>query len=203
MLAEIKKHSNGGRMRRVIKRGILGLFTITLVTALALVAQVQLGNAHTVVEGELYRAGQPTAENLADYKKKFGIQSVLNLRGENASSPWYQEEVAASEALGVTHINFRMKAARELSDQQALELIEVMRRAPKPLLIHCNAGADRTGLAAALYLAAVKGEPEEVAENQLSIRYGHLPYYPFFWTSAQAMYRTFERMEPLLGFTSS
>jgi len=108
-----------------------------------------------------------------------------------------------AETLGIKHINFRMKAARELTNEQAFELIEVMRKAPKPLLIHCRAGADRTGLAAALYVAAISKGGEDAAEEQLSLRYGHLPAFPFFWTEAQAMYRTFERMEPLLGYPDS
>ncbi|MFD2031462.1 tyrosine-protein phosphatase [Ancylobacter dichloromethanicus] len=49
-----------------------------------------------------------------------------------------------------------------------------MKDAKKPILIHCQAGADRSGLASALYLAAIKKNSAEAeAEAQLSIRYGH------------------------------
>nr|WP_234894951.1 tyrosine-protein phosphatase [Sinorhizobium meliloti] len=53
-----------------------------------------------------------------------------------------------------------------------------MQTAPKPILIHCQAGADRTGLAAMLYLQQIAGIDEEISERQLSVRYGHigLPY---------------------------
>ena len=165
--------------------------------------QFYFGNKHTSIPGELYRSAQPTGEDIEKFSARYGIKSIINLRGENADAPWYIEEVATAKELGITHINFRMKAARELTNEQAFELIEVMRKAPKPLLIHCRAGADRSGLAAALYLAGVAKAPEEDAEDQLSLRYGHLPHFPFFWTEAQAMYRTFERMEPLLGYADS
>jgi protein tyrosine/serine phosphatase len=176
---------------------------IVAVLAMLIGLQFYFGNEHTSIPGELYRSAQPTGKDIELYAKRFGIKSIINLRGPNAEAPWYVEEVETAKKLGITHFDFRMKAARELTNEQALELIALMRDAPKPLLIHCRAGADRTGLAAALYVAAVSKNGEESAERQLSLRYGHLPYFPFFWTEAQAMYRTFERMEPLLGFNDS
>jgi protein tyrosine/serine phosphatase len=195
-------HLRSFMRRHMIRFSVASIALIALIAAL-LGLQFYMGNEHTSVPGELYRSAQPTGKDIELYTKRFGIKSIINLRGENATSPWYIEEVATAKALGITHINFRMKAARELTTDQALQLIEVMRNAPKPLLIHCRAGADRTGLAAALYIAAISKGGEEAAEDQLSLRYGHLPYFPFFWTEAQAMYYTFERMEPLLGFMDS
>ena len=53
---------------------------------------------------------------------------------------------------------------------------------------------------AALYLAAVKKAGEAAAEHQLSLRYGHLSLALF---AGYAMDRSFERMEPSLGFPDS
>ena len=88
-----------------------------------------------------------------------------------------------------------MSARHELSRPRAAALIALMERVEKPILIHCKDGADRTGLASALYLAVVKQEDPKVAEAQLSIRYGHisLPFIPEY-----AMERTFEHLTPLL-----
>ncbi len=178
-------------MRRwVIRIALVVLVPLAAVT-LFLLAQLELGNFHEVLPGELYRSAQPTQEDLTRYTKEHGIKSVLNLRGGNPADGWYQEEIAASEELHITHLDFRMKAARELTDAQVAELIEVMRSAPKPLLIHCRSGADRTGLAAALYLEAISGKPMSQASGQLSLRYGHLP---FGWTDAQAMDRTLAKV---------
>ena len=55
-------------------------------------------------------------------------------------------------------------------------LISHMQTMPKPVLIHCKSGADRTGLAAALYLLVIEGQPIEVAKRQLSFRYIHVSY---------------------------
>lgn len=157
-------------------------------------------NFHAVVAGEVYRSSQPSASAIARFEGKYGIKTILNLRGENEKHGWYDSEVAQSNALGIKHIDFRMNSSTELTPDQAMQLIAIMRDAPKPLLIHCQAGADRTGLASALYLAAIARKSEKVAEGQLSLRYGHIPY---SFSHAFPMDITFEKMEPLLGFGDS
>jgi protein tyrosine/serine phosphatase len=158
------------------------------------------GNFHSVVAGALYRSAQPTTFDIARYQKTYGIKTIINLRGENRGSSWYDAEIAEAKQLGITHIDFRMSARRELTQVEAADLIGILKRAEKPVLIHCKAGADRTGLAAALYVAAVAKLGETAAENQLSIRYGHISL-PV--SAAYAVDRTFEALEPWLGFPDS
>lgn len=132
------------------------------------------GNFHAVVPGEFYRSAQVTPEALRAYRTEDGIRSVINLRGADPGAGWYDRETASADALGIAHYDFAMSDRRQLSDADAARLVALMRAAPKPLLIHCRAGADRTGLAAALYLTAIAGVDVERAEGQLSIRYGHV-----------------------------
>jgi protein tyrosine/serine phosphatase len=157
-------------------------------------------NFHTVIAGEVYRSSQPSAEAITDLEKRYGIKTILNLRGESNKPDWYNAEIAQAKALNITHIDFSMSAGKELSEEKAQALIKIMRDAPKPILIHCRSGADRTGLASALYMAAIAGTSEKTAEGQMSILYGHvgLPI-----SRAFAMDRTFEKMEPRLGFAQS
>lgn len=130
-------------------------------------------NYHPVIAGELYRSGQLDGPSLTRRIRDDGIRSVINLRGTNDGSLWYDDETAATRAAGIAHLDFRMTARRPLSAEDAQRLIAMMRNAPKPLLIHCDGGSDRTGLASALYLAAVADRPKQ-AERQLSVRYGYL-----------------------------
>lgn len=153
------------------------------------------GNFHEVVAGELYRSGQLSGQGFALYTRKYNIRSVINLRGANEGEDWYDTEYQAAKASGLTYVNFRMSSKRELTQADTQALIEQMRNAPKPLLIHCRAGADRTGLAAALYLAALEKQPESTAERQLSAYYGHI--------GAAAMDRSFEAVEAYLGYPRS
>ena len=88
-----------------------------------------------------------------------------------------------------------------MNTPEVMRLIEVMRAAPKPLLIHCQGGADRTGLALALYAAVIDDCGAEAAEWQLPLRYGHIsvPGPGRAWPMDQ----TWEAMEPLIAFTDS
>lgn len=187
-------------MRRLIIRAAQTL-ALTTATLIAFLAYLHVsGNFHAVSAGQVYRAAQLSPEQLARWQAQHGIASVLNLRGENAGRDWYDAEVAASQNLGLTHIDFRMSAGKALRGPEALRLIEVMRDAPKPLLIHCQAGSDRTGLASALYVAGIEGGSEAAAEWQLSLRYGH---FGIPWLSAAyPMDETWEQIEPWLGFES-
>ncbi|PYE82469.1 dual specificity protein phosphatase family protein [Pseudoroseicyclus aestuarii] len=156
------------------------------------------GNFHPVVVGEAYRSAQPDAADLRGWVQDSGIRSVINLRGAHEGTAWYDEEVAASNSLGLAHYDFAMSASKGLDRTQAAALIALLRDAPKPVLIHCMSGADRSGLASALYLAD-HGQDEEVAEAQISFRYGHisLPH-----TAAWPIDQSWEALEGWLGYAS-
>lgn len=151
------------------------------------------GNFHTVVEGLVYRSAQPNASDISRYVNEYGIKSIINLRGSNAGKAWYDDEIEAATRYGVKHVDFRMSASRELSDADIAALVQLMKDVPKPVLIHCKSGADRTGLAAALYLHDVQKIDIEKAEGQLSPLYGHIgiPYL----SAAYPMDLTWERFE--------
>ena len=157
-------------------------------------------NFHAVVPGELYRSAQPTAALIAEYRKGYDIKTIINLRGDNTGSGWYDSEVAEARRLGIAHVDFRMSARREMTTAQFGQLMDVFHKAEKPILVHCNSGADRSGLVSALYVAAIAKLGEEAAEGQISFRYGHIPL-PV--SSAYAMDRSFEAFEAVLGFPNS
>lgn len=157
------------------------------------------GNFHEVLAGELYRSAQPSGAELENYVKRHGIRTVINLRGENNGTGWYREEVETAQRLGIQHINFRMSARRQLSTEQSEELIALLRDAPRPILIHCQAGADRTGLASVIYLQQIANVDEETAEWQLSLLYGHVGL-PFL--GVYAMDETWEALEQVFGLPS-
>jgi protein tyrosine phosphatase (PTP) superfamily phosphohydrolase (DUF442 family) len=140
-------------------------------------------NQHEVVPGLLYRSAQLPAREFVGLAKQVGLRTVLNLRGENAGRDWYDDQFRAAGELGVDFINYRMSASRELSVAQMTELAQILRQAPKPLLIHCGSGSDRTGLACALFLLEA-GHPPEAVAYQLSLRFGH---FPFLWSRSWAM----------------
>lgn len=167
----------------------------------AYLVQIQVdGNFHPIVEGEAYRSNQPNVERLTDYVKKYGIKTIVNLRGASPGKKWYEDEVATAKTLGVNYLEFGMSSSKPLSAESGEKLIALLENAPKPILIHCKSGSDRTGLASALYIAAISKGGEKSAESQLSLFYGH---FGFPLSPTYAMDRTFEILEPFLGYTDS
>jgi protein tyrosine/serine phosphatase len=148
------------------------------------------GNFHTVEAGTLYRSAQPSGSDIKAYARTLGLKSVINLRGRHPGEPWYDDELRASNELGLFHADLALSATRELTGTQLQDLRRMLRDAPAPVLIHCKGGADRTGLAAALYVLEVLHRPIEAAAGQLSWIYGHWPY---FWSRSGAMDRSFEQ----------
>jgi protein tyrosine/serine phosphatase len=134
------------------------------------------GNLHPVAGGVLYRSAQLDKAEIESAVHQYGIKSVLNLRGANAGSAWYDSEMAASTALGLIHYDYGLSAKRLVTKAQIADIVEILRSAPKPLLIHCKSGADRSGLVAALYRYAVGGASAVDADRELSLVYGHFPY---------------------------
>jgi len=185
---------------RLIISGVAFLILLIVATAGYYGVMRLAGNFHTTIPGELYRSAQPSPSQLAFYKDTYGIKTIVNLRGENSGRVWYDKEVAASSRLGIRHLDFRMSARQELSQGEATALLSILKQAEKPILIHCEGGADRSGLAAALYVAALAHGSEADAEAQISIKYGHISLSA---NPAFAMDRTFETLEPWLGFPNS
>jgi len=134
------------------------------------------GNFHTVEEGAFYRSAQLSKDELQSAIREHKIRSVLNLRGAHPGQAWYDEELAVSRALGVAHYDYSLSARRFVTRQQIGEVLDIVRDAPKPLLVHCKSGSDRTGLVSALYRFAGEGVSADQAGQELSLVYGHFPY---------------------------
>ncbi|WP_106744901.1 tyrosine-protein phosphatase [Yoonia maritima] len=119
-----------------------------------------------------YRSNHPNHARFEAYAA-MGIKSVLNLRGV-AKQPHYLFEVESCERLGLTLVNSQMAARRAPSVKELTSLISAFETIERPFLLHCKSGADRTGLAAAIYLMMFAGAPLSVAQKQLSFRFLHI-----------------------------
>jgi protein tyrosine/serine phosphatase len=183
-----------------LKRAGVLLFSVALGIGLYIGGLFLTGNFHEVIAGEFYRSGQLSPEKFEKIIKTYGIKTVINLRGASLKSEWYRDEIAQASRLGVTHIDYRMSARKALTIEQSLALIAMMRTAPKPILVHCLSGIDRTGLVSVMYLQQVAGVDEERAEMQLSLLFGHfsIPYINKYY----AMDESWESLEKALGIDS-
>ncbi len=121
----------------------------------------------------VFRANHPHATRLHAYRA-MGIRAVLNLRGLSDKPP-YLIEVADCAAIGLDLISVKFAARAAPRREKLLELLETFDTIPRPFVMHCKSGADRAGLASALYLLD-QGVPMDVARRQLGLRYLHLKW---------------------------
>lgn len=151
-------------------------------------------NFHQITKGEAYRSAQMSGEELKHHIDFYKIKSILNLRGKEPNERWYKEEIKVSAEKAVMHYDIYLSAYREPTAEDVRILTGLIESAPRPILIHCQGGADRTGLVAAMWKVIVEKESKREAGKQLSILYGHLPLGP-----ASAMDQFFEKWHPVLA----
>lgn len=128
-------------------------------------------NFATVAPG-VYRSNHPNHRRFAAYAAR-GVKTVLNLRGP-AAQPHYLFEVESCAALGLHLVNVQMAARRAPDPRELIALLDAFETIERPFLMHCKSGADRTGLAAAIYLMVHEGADITTAKRQLSFRYVHI-----------------------------
>lgn len=162
-------------MSRRLKPFIIVSILLLLLTASFILYMEEQGNFHPITHGEAYRSAQLDRDELEYYIKKYNIKSILNLRGKNQDAPWYMEEKKVSAKHNVQHYDVSLSVSHEPTEDDVRKLMEIFKHAPRPILIHCQAGADRSGLVAAMWKVIVDKEPKSEAWKQLSILYGHLP----------------------------
>jgi protein tyrosine/serine phosphatase len=107
----------------------------------------------------LYRSEQPTALGFRNLEK-LGIRTVINLR-------WFNND--DKEAAG-THLRTeRVKILTwDIGDQDVVAVMRLLKDpANGPFLIHCQHGADRTGLMSAMYRVLDQGWTAEDAIAEL------------------------------------
>ena len=128
-------------------------------------------NLYPVAPG-IWRSNQPSPERLARHARD-GFKSVINLRGGSRQSFWLFEEEAC-RTHGLTLHSVGLSARRAPSRASLVELHRLFTTVARPVLVHCKSGADRTGLAAALYLIWIENRTLAEAQAQLSWRYLHV-----------------------------
>ncbi|MDD5139666.1 MAG: tyrosine-protein phosphatase [Verrucomicrobiales bacterium] len=110
------------------------------------------------VTTNMYRGAQPTAEGMAQLKA-MGIKTVINLRSFHSD----KDEVAGT---GLKSIRFEVKPWHAEEEDVVGFLKAVTDTNNLPVFVHCQRGADRTGMMCAMYRIVVCGwaKPEAVEE---------------------------------------
>jgi hypothetical protein len=125
-------------------------------------------NFHPIEVGRVYRSAQPGAAVMQVWIDQCDIKTVLQLRGGKPDA----DHLGVVEREGVVVVRVPLSARVFPSRAQLVAIWDAFASAEYPMLIHCRAGADRTGLAAAIYVLQRTGDLER-ARAQLALWYGH------------------------------
>jgi len=164
------------KMRRAqLLLGLVPAFLLLVVAARPILGPFS-ENFHVVIPGCVYRSGQLSPQSLQERAAQEGIRSVINLRGSNPGESWYEGECAVARQHDWSFYDLPVDSqcpnAHELS-----ELLDVLQHCPKPVLIHCQSGIDRSGIVAAICILLLDdGGSIEQARTHLGWRYGHMPW---------------------------
>jgi protein tyrosine/serine phosphatase len=131
---------------------------------------VQLGNFYQVSD-ELYRSRQPGDEEMAQLAA-MGIRSILNLREHHSD-----DDEAKATDLKLYRVSMN---AGDINDELVTKALNALAEAPKPALVHCWHGSDRTGAIVAMYRMVFQGWPRQQAIDEfINGGYGyHRSVYP-------------------------
>ncbi|HVX63817.1 MAG TPA: tyrosine-protein phosphatase [Pirellulales bacterium] len=131
---------------------------------------------------DIYRGRRPTRELLLAAEPN--PRTLLNLE-----SGWYERlnpgvlkaHELASE-LGMVQLRLPMSPLKPPSLAQVVEAYEMMNSldVPRPLLVHCREGVDRTGVVCAYYRVVAEGwSPADAMQEMLSLGFHRWRY--LYW----------------------
>ena len=130
-------------------------------------------NLGEVEPGLLYRSANP-GRNLLDFLvKRVGLKYVINLRSSTDPA-----NAAFMESIGGRIFSLPMSASRPPRPAQVLEFIRITQLARQEgasILVHCMAGADRTGMMVGAWRMLFQGVRDRGVLTRETRMYRHLP----------------------------
>ena len=135
-----------------------------------------LYNFHWVVPGECARGAQAWAGGVGPFLERRGIKALINLRGRNDDLSWWKNETGGVQARGIAHLDAMLDSRKLPTQPMLMRLIEAFDSAPRPFVLKCSGGQDRTSFAAALYLIHREGW---AAVDKARDQYARFPYLHF------------------------
>ena len=117
-------------------------------------------NLHRVAPN-FYRSAQPDAGGFKALAKNPGIKTVVSLRAFNSDEP-------LAEGTGIKLVRIKIHTWN-IETEDVVRALAAIRRAQAlgPVLLHCQHGADRTGLITALYRVLYEGWTKDAALEEM------------------------------------
>lgn len=160
----------------VVLFGIVGTTTVLLASAAAPPDPPKKWG--TVVDGVVYRSGQIAKDDIYAALTDHDIQLVVDFTSELPGYPDQMAEIGACNQLGIERVRLPLGGDGQGDPEHYVTALTLMKRAADeraPVLIHCSAGAQRTGAATALYRVLLDGWTPAQARLEMT-RYGWHPH---------------------------
>lgn len=130
-----------------------------------------------VEQDKIFRSGRIAPRLMRPILQKYGIKVIVDLTDSDPDNSSVQAEQKAVKELGISRYNFQLigdGTGNITNYAQAISAIEQARKENKPVLVHCAAGAQRTGGVIAAYRLLVEKQLPATAYAELT-RYGWKP----------------------------
>ena len=95
-----------------------------------------------VIPGRLYRSNHPTPARLAAAARRYGLRTLINLRGHRQCGSDALSRDAATR-LGLIHIDMAFESRGAPHRDRILRFHDIWQNLATPALRHCKSGADR------------------------------------------------------------
>ncbi|MDE2181921.1 MAG: hypothetical protein KGJ78_02750 [Alphaproteobacteria bacterium] len=142
-----------------------------------------LYNFHWIVPGEAARSAQPYLGRVEPFLLRHDIKAVINLRGRHQSWGWWLHEERICRRNAIAHFDPALNSRRLPTRRMLAALLDAFDASPRPLLVKCSGGQDRTSYAAALYVVHSRGWSalEEAGRQFAGFPYLHFPRRQQHW----------------------
>jgi protein tyrosine/serine phosphatase len=136
-----------------------------------------LYNFHWVIPGEAARSSQAYVRRLGAFLEAHSLRGLINLRGRHPRFRWWRYETAVCKRHGVSYFDAMLDSRNLPLAGMLVALFDAFDAVPRPFLIKCAGGQDRSSLVSALYVVHRKGwSALEEAQRQFArIPYLHFP----------------------------
>jgi protein tyrosine/serine phosphatase len=115
-------------------------------------------NLHKI-DDNLYRSAQPTKQGMKNLRK-FGIKTIINLRA-------FHSDADELRGTGLLDKELSVKSWH-IEDEDVVRVLKIIREKENgPFLIHCQHGADRTGVMSAMYRIVEQGWSKDKAIEEM------------------------------------
>ena len=116
-------------------------------------------NLHKITDN-LYRSQQPSEQGMKALIEQLGIKTVINLRAFHSDKKTARGRGLLNEELSVK--------TWHIEDEDVIKVLRLLRKQENgPFLIHCQHGADRTGLMSAMYRIIEQGWTKDEAISEM------------------------------------